>query len=72
MKRTSFSFSLTQATGPRDARDAVNSENPSQQATLKFSFGILTREGRNILNLRLEAHLDRFMQETHTEDLKGA
>jgi hypothetical protein len=61
VKRTSFSFSLTHATGPRDASEAASSiEAGSVYLNSQWGHWIipegLTAEGSNILDLRLEAH----------------
>ena len=43
--------------GPRDARDAVNSGENLSKRFRNSVRAVLTREGRNVLNLRFEAHV---------------
>ena len=58
MNRTSFPFNLTHAMGPSDASDAVNSGKHLSKRFRNSIRAALTRKGRNVLNLRFEAHVD--------------
>jgi hypothetical protein len=65
VNRTSVSPNLTQAKGPKDSRDAVNSEM-MLVFVLVYRMGRGTCESKNILNLRLEPHLDKLIREFDT------